>query len=83
MLSLRAAGVEVAGFGWAPLTDGPRLAPGPRAIEDTGLAETTRALKPVGEYFRDLLARWRPVLAGPPVGAPPRGVRRRTAVRVP
>lgn len=65
VLSLRAAGVPVAGFGWAPLTDVPRLAPGPRVMEDVGLAEGTRALKPVGSAFRDLLARWRPVLAEP------------------
>ena len=65
VLSLRAAGIAVAGFGWSPLTDAPRLAPGPRVLEDTGLAEGTRALKPVGELFRDLVARWRPVLSAP------------------
>ena len=76
VLSLRAAGVAVAGFGWSPLTDGPRLAGGPRVLEDTGLAEGTRAFKPVGEYFRDLVARWRPVLAAPGSAAPSRGLRR-------
>ncbi|MBI3791423.1 MAG: hypothetical protein HY275_11175 [Gemmatimonadetes bacterium] len=77
VLSLRAAGVRVAGFGWSPLTDGPRLQAGPRVMEDTGLAEGTRALKPVGELFRDLVARWRPVLAEPLGGAMPRPARRR------
>ncbi len=77
VLSLRAAGIDVAGFGWAPLTDTPRLTGGPRVMEDIGLAEGTRALKPVGEFFRDLVARWRPVLAGPSTASPTRGPRRR------
>ncbi len=77
VLSLRAAGIEVAGFGWAPLTDAPRLGPGPRVMEDIGLAEGTRALKPVGELFRDLVARWRPVLSAPGSGGTTRPFKHR------
>ena len=77
VLSLRAAGIGVAGFGWTPLTDAPRLTGGPRVMEDIGLAEGTRALKPVGALFRDLVARWRPVLTTDGAASPERGLRRR------
>ena len=60
-LALRAAGIPIVGFGWSPLTDAAVIGTGPRAMEDIGLADTKRALRPAGELFRELVAKWSPI----------------------
>ena len=82
-LALRAAGIPIVGFGWSPLTDTAVIGPGPRAMQDIGLADAKRTLRPAGELFRDLVGRWSPIFdAASPHRAAPR-VRRGVALRQP
>lgn len=59
IIALRAAGVPVLGFTWAPLTDRPGDARAPEAL---GLADARRQLRSVGAAYAELVARWAPVV---------------------
>lgn len=62
IVALRASGVPVVGFTWAPLTDrttGDKAEP---AL--LGLGDARRRMRPVGAAYADLIARWGAVLEG-------------------
>jgi hypothetical protein len=59
IVALRAAGVPVVGFSWAPLTDRPASEEAPPAL---GLADARRQLRAVGSAYAELIARWGPVV---------------------
>jgi hypothetical protein len=60
VVALRAGGVPVLGFTWAPLTDQPGARG--RARDVPGLADQRRALRGVGDAYTQLIARWAPVV---------------------
>jgi hypothetical protein len=59
IIALRAAGVPVVGFTWAPLTDRAGDGTTPDAL---GLADSRRQLRTVGSAYAELVARWAPVV---------------------
>ena len=61
IIALRATGVPVVGFTWAPLTDRPGDARSPEAL---GLADARRQMRPVGVAYAELITRWAKVVDG-------------------
>jgi beta-glucosidase len=60
VLALRSTGVPITGFTWYPLTD--RVARN-NHVQPIGLCDLKRRVRPVGHAYRDLMTRWKPVLA--------------------
>jgi beta-glucosidase/6-phospho-beta-glucosidase/beta-galactosidase len=63
---LKQDGVPVLGFTWYSLTDqvdwDTTLREDAGRVNPLGLADASRALRPVGEAYRELIAQWRDVL---------------------
>ncbi len=68
ILALRAAGVPMMGFTWYSLTDQidwqHALRVERNELHPVGLYDLDRKLRPVGEAYREIVAKWMPVLNG-------------------